>query len=51
MKFVVPIVMAFVLAGQMMDFFGGSKAIWYIVAVALLVIFWVIAASGEKKTE
>ena len=50
-KFVVPIVMAFVLAGQMMDFFGGSKAIWYIVAVALLVIFWVIAASGEKKTE
>ena len=50
-KFVVPIVMAVVLAGQMMDFFGGSQAIWYIVAVALLVIFWVIAASGEKKTE
>jgi len=44
-------VMAFVLAGQMMDFFGGSQVIWYIVAVALLVIFWVIAASGEKKTE
>jgi NSS family neurotransmitter:Na+ symporter len=50
-RFVVPVVMAFVLAGQMMDFFGGSQVIWYIVAVALLVIFWVIAASGEKKTE
>ena len=50
-RFVVPIVMAFVLAGQMIDFFGGSQVIWYIVAVALLVVFWVIAASGEKKTE
>jgi NSS family neurotransmitter:Na+ symporter len=48
-KFVVPIVMAFVLAGQMIDFFGGSPTIWYIVAVALLVVFWVVAATGKKS--
>ena len=48
-KFVVPIVMAFVLAGQMIDFFGGSQALWYIIAFVLLAIFWVIAATGEKK--
>ncbi|MBQ6318058.1 MAG: hypothetical protein IJI13_11130, partial [Oscillospiraceae bacterium] len=48
-KFVVPIVMAFVLAGQMIDFFGGSSTIWYIVAVALLVVFWVVAATGKKS--
>jgi hypothetical protein len=49
-KFVVPIVMAFVLAGQMIDFFGGASAIWYIVAFGLLVVFWIFAAAG-KKTE
>ena len=50
-KFVVPVVMAFVLAGQMIGFFGGNQLIWYIVAFGLLIAFWVIAASGEKKTE
>ena len=36
--------MAFVLAGQMIDFFGGNQVIWYVVSVAALVIFWIIAA-------
>ncbi len=48
-KFVVPIVMAFVLAGQMIDFFGGNQAIWYIVSVAALVLFWFVAAGGKKE--
>ena len=48
-KFVVPIVMAFVLAGQMIDFFGGNQIIWYIVAVLLLVVFWFIAAAKPAK--
>ncbi|MBR3586566.1 MAG: sodium-dependent transporter [Oscillospiraceae bacterium] len=48
-KFVVPIVMAFVLAGQMIDFFGGNQVIWYVVAVAALVTFWIFAAAGNKK--
>ncbi len=48
-KFVVPIVMAFVLAGQMIDFFGGNSVIWYVVALALLVLFWIIAATGKKE--
>ena len=48
-KFVVPVVMAFVLAGQMIDFFGGTKAIWYVVAFLLLVVFWIFAAVGNKK--
>ena len=49
MKFVVPIVMAFVLAGQMIDFFGHSPAIWYIVALICLIVFWAYAAAGKKK--
>ena len=49
-KFVVPIVMAFVLAGQMIDFFGGNPVIWYVVSGALLVIFWIVAAVGKKST-
>ena len=50
-KFVVPIVMAFVLAGQMIDFFGGNKMIWYAVSVIALVVFWIVAAAGNKKAE
>ena len=38
-----------ILAGQMIDFFGGSATIWYIVAVALLVVFWIVAATGKKS--
>ena len=48
-KFVVPIVMAFVLAGQMIDFFGGSPAIWYVVSAICLAAFWAFAASGKKQ--
>ena len=48
-KFVVPIVMAFVLAGQMIDFFGGSQILWYVIAFAALVVFWILAAVGSKK--
>ena len=50
-RFVVPIVMAFVLAGQMIDFFGGNKMIWYAVSVIALVVFWIVAAAGNKKAE
>ena len=50
-KYVVPIVMAFVLAGQMIDFFGGNQIIWYVVAFGLMAAFWAYAASGNKKTE
>ena len=49
-RFVVPIVMAFVLAGQMIDFFGGSKIIWYVVAFLALFVFGIFAAVGNKKT-
>ncbi len=48
-KFVVPIAMWFVLAGQMIDFFGGNPMIWYVVSAVCLVVFWFIAASGKKK--
>ena len=48
-RIVVPIVMAFVLAGQMIDFFGGNQVIWYVVSVLALVVFWVIAAAGKKE--
>ena len=48
-KFIVPIVMAFVLAGQMIDFFGGSPVIWYVVSAVILVVFWIFAAVGNKK--
>ncbi|MBQ9249547.1 MAG: sodium-dependent transporter [Oscillospiraceae bacterium] len=48
-RFVVPIVMAFVLAGQMIGFFGGSETLWYVVAFLALVVFWIFAAMGKKK--
>ena len=48
-RFVVPIVIAFILAGQMIDFFGGPSALWYVVAFAIMVVFWIFAASGSKQ--
>ncbi len=48
-KFVVPVVMAFVLAGQMIGFFGGSQFLWYGVAAILLVVFWVYAGVGKTE--
>ena len=40
--------MAFVLAGQMIDFFGGNQMIWYAVSVIALGVFWIIAGTGKK---
>ena len=54
-KFVVPVVMAFVLAGQMIDFLtpvNGAysvKAVCYGIAGALLALFWIFAVVGKKK--
>ena len=47
--FVVPIVMAFVLAGQLQSFFNkANQNTMYIISGVLLVIFWIIAAVGNK---
>ena len=48
-KFIVPIVMAFVLAGSLKGNCGGSAAMWYIISGVLLVGFWIFAAVGNKK--
>ena len=44
---VVPIAMAFVLAGQLTDFFGNST-VSYIISAVVLVVFWVFTAVGKK---
>lgn len=52
---IVPVVMAFVLAGQLIDFFACNANASYIqplcygISGALLLIFWVIAFVGGKK--
>ncbi|MGI5976890.1 MAG: sodium-dependent transporter [Candidatus Limivicinus sp.] len=48
-KFIVPVVMAMVLAGQMIDFFPGSPAIYYCISGAVLVIAWIYAAVGNRE--
>ena len=47
--FIVPVVMAFVLAGQMIDFFGNAAAS-YIIAFALLAVFaaWTYLCKSKK---
>ena len=56
-KFICPVVMAFVLAGQLIDFFLCPQTESYIqplcygVSAALLVIFWVVAATGKKSAK
>ena len=47
-KFVVPVVMAFVLSGMLTDFFG-NQIVSYIVSLVILAVFWVLAAMGKKK--
>lgn len=47
-KFIVPIAMAFILAGQMISFFKKTT-ISYIIAFVLLAIFWVTALVPSKK--
>lgn len=48
-KFIVPVVMAFVLAGSLKGTCGGSEIMWYIIAGVLLVGFWIYAAVKEKE--
>ena len=48
-KFIVPVVMAFVLAGSLKGNCGGSAIMWYIIAGIVLVGFWIFAAVGKKK--
>ena len=53
-KFICPVVMAFVLAGQLIDFFlcpqteGYIQPLCYGVSGVLLVMFWAVAATGKK---
>ncbi len=47
-KFIVPIVMAFVLAGQLTDFFSNPTAS-YIIAAVLFVVFFAYTLIGSKK--
>lgn len=49
-QFVVPVVMAFVLAGQLQAFFTAASAeLMYVIAGVVLVVFWIVAAVGNKK--
>lgn len=56
-RFVVPVVMAFVLAGQMIDFFvsltvdnrATVSAICYVISAAVLLFFWVVTMILDKK--
>ena len=48
-RYVVPIVMAFVLSGMLAGCFGGYQTVMYIVSAVILVVFWVVAAMGKKK--
>ncbi len=49
-RFVCPIVMAFVLKGQICDGFGlVGEAAGYIISGVLLIGFWIFAAVGNKK--
>ena len=51
-KVVVPVVMAFVLAGQVQGFFTKADPnLIYAIAGVLLVVFFVVAFVGNKKTE
>ena len=49
-KFLVPIIMAFVFVGQLQSFFASaSNAVLYAISGVILVVFWIIAAMGGKK--
>ena len=48
-KYIVPVVMCFISAGSIGDFFG-NQSIGYLVAIALLLIYWALCrASGWAK--
>lgn len=49
-SFVAPLAMAFILAGQLQTFFNAADPnLMYVIAGVLLVIFWIVAATGNKK--
>ena len=49
-KFVVPVIMTLVLAGQLQGFFkNASSDVIYIISGVVLVVFWIFAAVGNKK--
>ena len=48
-RFVAPVVMAFVLAGQMIVFFGGHEVLWYAVAFGTLALSAIYTLSGREK--
>lgn len=49
-RFLVPVIMAFVLAGQLQGFFkNASSNVIYIISGVVLVAFWIFAAVGNKK--
>jgi NSS family neurotransmitter:Na+ symporter len=51
-KFVVPVAMAFILAGQMISFFGeANSVVCYIISIVILFAFWVVALLGHSKKE
>ncbi|MDO4983138.1 MAG: sodium-dependent transporter [Eubacteriales bacterium] len=49
-KFLVPIIMAFVFVGQLQSFFASaSNVVLYAISGVILVAFWIFAASGKKE--
>ncbi len=48
-RFVAPIIMAFVLAGQIESFFGVTT-VSYVISFALLAVFWIITLATRKKS-
>lgn len=49
MKWLVAPIMAFVLAGQMIDFFPVEPTVLYCIAFGLLAVFFVYTLIGRKK--
>lgn len=54
-RFIVPVVMAFVLAGQIISFFGTDTNLHFIhifgygIALVLLIVFWIVAVKSSHK--
>ena len=49
-KYLVPVIMAFVFVGQLESFFCNvPSVVRYLISAVVLVVFWVIAAREEKK--
>jgi NSS family neurotransmitter:Na+ symporter len=58
-RFIAPIAMAFILAGQIDSFFGGKPVVpavqwltWgYLIGFVSLVVFWIVALTGSKSAK